>query len=450
MTVESFIERLFAQARDAGFSDCEAYYASGDQFEANVHQGSVIDYNVSTSIGLGFRGLLNGKMGYASTQALDDQAIELLVTGAKTNAALIEDEDQLILYPGDDEYPKMALYHSKLHALSASERLDMALALEKKALSLDPRVTESQQCGVVYVSGSRRIVNTRGLNVEFHDNGIGLYVDAIARDGDKVNTGFSLRFAREKDALHIDELAQKAVEEAALGLGAAPVKSGKYPVLLRRDAARSLLGAFTGIFSAEAAQKGLSLLNGREGEVIASDVITLIDDPHNPDGMSAAPFDGEGVATCRKSLIEGGRFMTLLHNLKTANKQGVKTTGNAARGSYASPIAVAPSNLYIEPGADGFSDLVKAAGSGLLITELNGLHAGANTVSGDFSLSAKGFVIENGAIARAVDQITLAGNFYQVLNDITRVGADLEFGFPGISCIGSPSLMISALSVAGN
>ncbi|MBQ9720118.1 MAG: TldD/PmbA family protein, partial [Oscillospiraceae bacterium] len=163
----------------------------------------------------------------------------------------------------------------------------------------------------------------------------------------------------------------------------------------------------------------------------------------------STPFDGEGVATRPKAVIEGGRLNTLLHNLKTAHKQGVETTANASRPGYAAPVGVAPTNFYFKPTADSLEDMLKKLGDGLLITDLQGMHAGANPITGDFSLAAKGFRVRGGERAEAVAQITIAGNFYELLKAVEAVGGDLDFLAPGASCFGSPSLLISQLSVAG-
>ena len=155
------------------------------------------------------------------------------------------------------------------------------------------------------------------------------------------------------------------------------------------------------------------------------------------------------MATRVKAVIEGGRLNTLLHNLKTARKQGVETTANAARESYASGVGVAPTNFYFAPSDTGFDDMLEQTGDGLLITDLQGMHAGANPITGDFSLAAKGFRIEGGRLTAPVNQITVAGNYYELLADIEAVGGDLDFRSPGTSCFGSPSLLVKGLSVAG-
>ena len=445
MRLDEFLNLLFQKAREAGISECEAYVSSGDSFEASVHAGELIAYNVSSTMGLGFRALVNGRMGYASTQALDEAAVEMLVKGAITSATLTETEDPQFIFAGG-ETPKMDLYNSSLDEISDAEKVKMALELEQKALAVDPRIT-TDGSSVFYAAGGRRIINSRGLDVAFRDNALGAFVSAVAREDGRAGSAYRLK-VRRGGTPDLDKLAQEASREALDFLSAGPVASGSFPVVLRAGAAIELLAAFSEAFSADEAQRGLSKLAGREGEIVAAECVTLMDDPLNPEGFAAAPFDGEGVPTRVKAVIDGGKLTTLLHNLKTAAKQGVQSTGNAARG-YASAISVAPSNFYFKPSDTPLAALMAQAEGGLLITELQGLHSGANAVSGDFSLSAKGYRIEGGKPGQPVDQITVAGNFYELLRQMQAVGSDLEFGQPGGSCYGSPSLLVGKLSVAG-
>ena len=206
------------------------------------------------------------------------------------------------------------------------------------------------------------------------------------------------------------------------------------------------MSTFSSVFTADTAQKGMSLLKGREGEVIAAECVRILDDPLRRGSFFAQSFDDEGVA-CRKTcVVENGSLLTLLHNLKTAKKQGVSSTGNASRSTVAGPMSVAPANFYIEPSSLDVNALMNMAGRAILVTDLMGMHSGANAISGDFSLGAKGFLVENGRIVRAVNQITIAGNFFGLLRSILAVGSDLEFG---AGCFASPTLLVEGLAVAG-
>lgn len=446
MELNVFIKKLFEAAKGAGFEAVEATCMSGDSFSVNVKDGQILDYSVSSSMGLGFRALVNGKMGYASTQVLDDEALELLIHGAAENAALIENEDEQFIFAGSPSYPEIAAYNSAIDQVTAAEKIDMARRLEKACVSIDPRVKACEMVEVFSMASEKRIVNSRGLDVSFRENAMGLYAGVVAQDGEEVATGGAVRFVRDPAKLDIEDAAREAVADAVAGLHADKVQSGEYKVVLHRDVAGSILSTFDSVFSADMAQKGMSLLKGREGEVIGSDVLTILDDPLNPASPAATPFDGEGVATSRLAIVENGKLNTLLHNLKTAKKQDVETTGNASKPSYASPVGVAPHSMQIKPSDLTRDDLLKMADGGVFITEVQGLHSGANQISGDFSLGARGFMIEDGKLGRPVSQITVAGNFFDLMKNVTAVANNLEFGF---SSTASPDLLIGKLAVAG-
>ncbi|MGN0802385.1 MAG: TldD/PmbA family protein [Candidatus Faecivicinus sp.] len=448
MDRKQFIDALFARAKEAGFEACEVYFAAADSFNTDVFKGEIVKYSDAGTLGLGFRGLIGGKMGYASTQILDEDAIDLLVDGAKTNAELIENDDRQFLHPGDAHYAEPVTFNPALDEISNADKIAMARELERLTLSLDPRVQQVDGCQIVSENAEVSIVNTLGLNVTRRSNMIGGYVVPAARDGEKVSSGFAYFFTLDPKRIDLAATAKEAVGRALDALDAEPVESGSMRVLLTAEAAADLLDTFAGVFSADAAQKGLSLLKGREGETVAAPCVTLLDDPHRPGSPASTPFDGEGVATRVKRVIDGGTLTTLLHNLKTAHKQGVETTANASRG-YSSTVGIAPTNFYFAPSDIPFEGMLEKLGDGLAITEIAGMHAGANAISGDFSLSAKGFRVRGGIRGESVRQITVAGNFYQLLRDIEAVGGDLKFGLPSASLFGSPSLLISSLSIAG-
>lgn len=451
MEKNAFIKLLFERAKQAGFTDCEVYISSGEEFEVNVFKGEILHYTSAASEALGFRGLYEGKMGVSSTQVYDEESADQLIENALEAAKLIENEDEQFIYEGDKEYPSVQLFSEELEKVTAAEKIELAKELEKAVFAQDERVTQTEAAEVLTMSGSCRIVNTKGLDVSARSNIAAAYVAPVLTEGGKASSAMEFKADQDFAALSAkkDEMAADAVKEALDFMHASPVPSGEYAVLLRNDAAGSMLRTFSAIFNAENAQKGLSLLKGREGDAIAAPCVTIIDDPLRDGSMASSPFDDEGVATYTKCVVEKGVLKTLLHNLKTAKKQGVKSTGNASRASCSAPVGVSPSNFYIEKGERSLEEMAAVIGEGLLITSLQGLHAGSSSVSGDFSLGAKGYRIEGGKIGAPVEQITVAGNFFKVLNEIIEVGSDLHFGRPGSVMVASPSLWIKSLSVAG-
>ena len=274
-----------------------------------------------------------------------------------------------------------------------------------------------------------------------------MYTSPIAMEEGKEEMRDGLAFRTGKDVLDIEGCAKEAADDAAAMLGASPAPSGAYRILLKNTAACDFFEAFSGIFSAEAAQKGLSPLTGREGETIAAPCVSICDDPL--DARAPRAFDDEGTPSVATTLIDKGVFTGFLHNLKTARKAGVASTSNADRPSAASPVGVAPSNFILAPGQDDCDALRLKLGKGLVITGVSGLHAGLNPISGDFSLLSSGFLVEDGKIVRPVDRITVAGNFLTLLKDIESVGSDVCVSPSGGGIIALPSLLIRELMAAG-
>ena len=446
MELELFVDSLFKKASEAGFSEYEVYYVDRESLGISVYKEEVEKYNLNNSAGLSFRGKLGDRIGYSYTEILDEDAIDMLVKKAKENVSAIENNDIHFIYEGDKEYKEISTYYEALENLAPDKLINIAINMEKEAKKYCDKVESFSGCAISYSSGKYGIINSKGLNLKNKSNLLTAYVVPIVKDGENMYDGCGYVVAKSLDEIDPAKIAKMGVDEALSKIGATSIPAGNYKVIINNEAMVSLLSTFAGIFSGDAVQKGLSLLKGKEGEIIASDIVNLVDDPHLKDGLASVAFDDEGVATVKTYLIQDGKLNTLLHNLKTANKAGVKSTGNGFKASYASPISVSPTNFYIEPGVNSLEEMTKKIDKGLIITDLAGLHSGANSITGDFSLAAKGFYIENGVKTHPVEQITVAGNFFTLLTDIEEVGNDLKFP---MSSVGSPSIMIKELSIAG-
>ena len=443
MTSSEFSALASAYALNQGCEGCETFYAGGEAFEVNANAGEIDRYSVSREAGISVRVSYRGNLGYAYTERLDEP--EKLVDRAIDNAKCIESEDN---HPMQKHcaYAIINRSPSALAKLGEQERIALAKRLEQAALEADSRIKRVVYCSVIYEAGSVHMENTQGLCADKQTDVSIVYVMPSAQQGEEVQTGFAFRMGA--DAADVEGCAREAVADALDKFGGTPVDSGMYRVLLKPYAFGDLLSAFSSMFSADEAQKGCSLLANKEGESIASSLVTLTDDPFDP----AAPraFDGEGTPCKTKAIIERGVLKTLLHNLKTAAKAGVESTGNASRASAASPVGVAPTVLRVEPGEQTFEELINTLQNGLIITELEGTHAGVDAISGDFSLKSAGFLVENGKLVRPVANITVAGNFIALLKGVVAVGNDIKYALPQIGYFASPSVLTERLSVAGN
>lgn len=453
MIYQEFKETVIGIAQEMGIADYELYYTEGDSVSVEIYQEEVKGYSVEDDLGVCFRCVVDGKVGYASTENLTEEEARSLVVRALDNAESIESEEEVFLHEKGDTYAVCPQDTSVRP--TGGELIEGALALQRKMYQADPRGADGTQAVMLYGRQKYALCNSKGLDLEDVISLARCYGMPLVSEGGEMYDGFESKKGRLQD-FDLDAVAEKAVEHAVSAIGADSVPSGKYDVVFSNKTMAALLQTYASVFSAEQAQKGMSLLKGKEGERIAAPFITIVDDPRYEENYVMRTFDGEGVATYAKNVVEDGVLVTLLHNLKTAAKAGVKSTGNASKSSYDAVVGVSPFTFYIKAegapetlGAEsrkGLEDMLASAGEGLYITELMGLHAGANPITGDFSLSAKGFMISEGRKGAPVKNFTVSGNFFTVLREIEKVGSDLEFGN---GSFGSPSVLVRDMSIGG-
>ena len=451
MTFDAFKQEIFAQAEAMGFTDYEVLFLGSSGFSVRVLEGEISEYKNTSSQGVGFRGTFNGKMGYSSSEKIDTSVIELMLKNAATNAGIIEEEETDKLYPGDDSYPEVDSYNPAINDTCVSDKIKWALEMEAYAKSLDPRVKIADFCTIVTQEGEMVMANSFGLDLGQKRNMASATLLARVEEDGNVKSAYEYWNGRDFADFDYKDLAKKAVNKALSYLGAQSMETGTYPVAFDNTTTTQIFAAFSSIFMAENAQKGFSLLGKDKIDTqIAASHITLRDDGVCDLSLGSMAFDAEGVATKQKAVIENGKLKNLLYNTKSATKDGVKSTGNASKAGLGGAIGTSCTNFYLVPSDVSFEEMISNITKGVLITELAGLHSGVNPVSGDFSISADGFLIEDGKVSRPVEQIIIAGNFYEVLKTITAVGNDLRFhSTAGEGGIGMPSVLIEALRVSG-
>jgi PmbA protein len=434
------IEKLFAHAQSKGISDVQVFLNNRNELSIEVFEGHLEKYEISDSSSMTIRGIFNGKMGTYSTEIMDDSMIETIVDAIIGSAKIIDSLDDAIIYAGDSKYEELTgLYNEALNNLDVSEKIAKVKELDAKFHAADPTVSIVE---TMYSESTRSVMlqNTKGLKLFNKVNSAMMGGQVIVKNESDQRTSFDLLISNEFVDFDTDKLSKDIVEKGVKSLGAKPIPSGSYELVFENNALGILLSAFSGVFSAEAVQKGFSLLKGKLETAIGSSKVTLVDDPFMKKSSRSRSFDDEGVATRYKELIKEGILKTYLHNLNTAKKDQVASTGNGFGG------AVSAVNLALLPGSTPKNDLIQLVKDGIFITDVQGAHAGANPVSGDFSLQASGFVIKDGVLGQPVALITVAGNFIKLLQDIEVVGNDLKTGYYGITC---PSVKVGPMAVAG-
>ena len=447
MTFNEFKELVIAECAAQGIAEYELYYQAGASTSVDTFQHSVNEFTSSYSGGVCFRCIVNGKMGYASTEALSAQQAKAVVAKAVDNAVNLEAEEAVFLGEGGQEYEPL---EDKSYALPTTEEL-IAKVLEttEKLYAADPMAVDGCQTQGIIETSEVAIYNSKGLDLRHSSSASGLIAVGVVSNGKEMSNDYQIKLGK-LDKIDTDALVKKAIDGAKEKLGGEVAPSGQYPVIFSTEAMCSLLGVYSGIFNSESAQKGLSKLAGREGEIIAAPCVTLVDDPFHCDNPEPMNFDAEGSPTHRKAIIENGVLNTLLYNLKTAAVAGKKTTGNASKAGYDSAVGIRPFTMYLQGGDMTEEALLQKAVNGVYITSLGGLHAGANPISGDFSLQSSGYMIENGVKTRYVKSFTVAGNFYDLLKNIVALADNCRLPRPmGSTTFGAPSVLVDGLSVAG-
>ena len=444
MDFQTFKQAVIAHCARKGIEEYELYYQTAESTSVSVFQHSVNEFTGSIEGGVCFRCIVGGRMGYASTEALNEEQAASIVDRAADNAATLEADEPVFLAEGGLSYAPVT---AEPYALPDTESLiAKVLDTQEKLYAADPAVTDGTETQGICERSETFIYNSKGLDLHSRNTLSGLVVGSVVTDGKEMANSYEVKLG-ELTSIDTDALAAKAAAEAKQKLGGEVAPTGQYPVVFAPSAMCSLLGVFSAIFSGENAQKGLSKLGGKEGEQIAAPTVTLVDDPFFPGSTRQRSFDAEGMPTFTKNVIEGGIFKTLLHNMKTANLAGCRTTGNASKAGYDAPVAVRPFTMYLVPGERSEEEMIAPIGKGVYITSLGGLHAGANPITGDFSLQSSGFMIEDGKKTTFVKSFTVAGNFYGLLKYITDIASNLET--PGMGAFGSPTVRVDGLSIAG-
>ena len=447
MRFDDVKDSLVAEARLLGLEEYEIYYMESSDMSAETLKDEISSFSSGVRGGVCFRCIVNGHMGSASGELLEENEMRMLVKRAMINAQNIESDDKAILYGGAESYAKVEL--PKVADIDATELKRLALEIQKQTYAESEHITDGTQSVVFTSKINTQLINSHGLNLSNSVAMNGAYVAAVIQKDGEAQDDFDWTLDIGSDNAR-REMSRNAVDMAISKVGATMVDTGKYDIIISGKKMRDLLSAYASSFSAKKAQLGMSLLKGKEGEAIAADIITLVDDPMRKECPMQTSFDGEGVATYKKNVIEKGVLNTLLYDLSTADKAGRESTGNGQRLSYSNAGGIAPYSFYIEKGADSLDKLLASVGNGLYITEFKGMHAGCNDVTGDFSIESAGYVIRDGNLCEAVCSFTVAGNFFELLKKIEALSDNVAFGIPsGFTCYGAPDVLLRNMSIAG-
>jgi PmbA protein len=393
------------------------------------------------------RAFVDGRSGYAFGTDLTDAGVVEVARSAR-EAAEVADPDEYGGLPEEfGSTPIQGLASTALNDWSTERKVELTLAVERAARER-PGVTQVENAVYSDAEGSVALANSRGFAGGYDATQAWAYASAFAGEGSDLMTGMGVGLGRDPGALDPDAIGGEAADRALALVGARQPASRRCPVVLDAFVAASFLGFIGSMLSAEAVQRGRSLFADREGDEIADPALALADDSTDPEGPASAPFDGEGSPSRGTRLIEDGRLLTFLFDVRTARRAGRATTGNASRGSYRSPPSVGTTNLVLDPGERSLEELFEAAGEGLYVTEVAGLHSGVNPVSGTFSVGASGRLIEGGEAGGPVRELTIASDLVSMLRAVRAVGAQARW-LPLGGSVKAPPILIGEMAVSG-
>ena len=423
----------------------EIYWERKKKLKIETSEEEVENLSTSTESGLSLRVLKDGKVGFSYASDLKDETLSKLVINAiqMCNAQVSDRGNRLA-----DELKKSfanSVFDKEGVGRSLEEKIEFAISLEKESKKLDKRIKSVRKSSLTESQVEVIFYNSHGVEYSYEGTFYTTMIAAVAEEGGDSSISYEFRGSRRFSELDSADIASDAVFKAVSLLNPSSIETDVMPVVLFRDSSAMILSAYARMFLGDSLVKGKTLLKDKEGESIASELLTIIDDGTLEGGFSTFPYDGEGIPQKRKEVISKGVFKGFLHSLYSATLSGSEPTGNGERSGFRSLPTSGFTNLFIEKGETSFEDLLRMHRKVFLVLELMGLHT-VDPVSGEFSLGAGGVIFEGEKPIRSVRGVTIAGNILDLWNKIVAVGSDLKF----YGNVGSPSLLVEDITVGGN
>lgn len=428
----------------------EAYALRSAETDIAVWNGDVESLAVSEVHGFGVRVIINGATGYAWAGSLLPDVVDDTLEEARDNATFGAADEFAGLVDPDDfdgfEPPDLDLWREELAAVPVADKVALALDVDRATRAADPRVRGAESAEYSDAATQAAVANSLGVEASVRRCVASVSVSALAGDRDATQTGHGFSVGRAPGDLDPEAAAHDAATRATRLLGATQPESRRLPVILDPLVSRSILGLVGAALNGEAVAKGRSMFVGREGEIVAAPMVTLVDDPTVPDAFGATTHDAEGVPVRRNELVVDGRLVGFLHNAYSARRAGRPTTAAAVRGGYKSPPGVGARALHLLPGRRSQEEIIAAIDDAFYVQSVSGLHSGTNPVSGDFSVGAEGLHVRDGAFAEPVREVTIASTLPRILLDLVEIGDDLTW-LPGSAA--GLTLVIGEMQMSG-
>lgn len=439
-TQPDVLERLaadtVARARALGAEAVEVTINAGEGLAITVRGGACETVEHERDKSLAVTIYMHGRKGTATTSDFSAPALAASVAAARRIADVAEADAYAGLAAPEflaRDIPALDLDHP--WDIDAETAIELALTCERAALAVDARLKQSDGCSVNRYRGTRAYANSHGFHAAYRGTRHGISAVMIAADDGGMQRGYWYTSSRNPIGLEsATAVGSQAAARTIAKLGARKIATTTLPVIFEARLAAGLLGHLVSAISGGAQYRRASFLLDALDTQVLPDFITLDEEPHQPGALGSSPFDDDGVATQAKTVVAAGRLATYLLGAYSARRLGRTPTGNAG-GVH---------NLQVSHGPRDLDAIVADCPRGLLVTDLMGF--GINGVTGDYSRGASGFLLDGGAIAHAVEEITIAGNLKSLLLDIREVGCDVDRR----GAIHSGSIMVGSMAVAGS
>ncbi len=436
-------QNLVSQAIKAGADAADAVYVCDASTEVQVRLGALEDVARSEGEDIGLRVFVGQRSATISSSNMNPAILAGLVTRAIDMAKEAPEDQYAGLAPQD------RLLKGDLPDLDADDGKDpdpaalRAAALEcEDAARAIPGVTNSEGAGASAGRSMFALATSHGFAGVKSASGYGISASVLAGEGDAKERDYDWRSARHlADLDRAAAVGKRAGERAVARVNPGTVKSGQVPLIFDPRIGSSFVGHLLGAISGSAIARKTSFLLDANGKQLFDSSISIIDDPHRKRGLGSKAFDGEGLPTARRSIIDKGVLTGWLMESASARQLGLEPTGHASRGVSGAP-GVSTSNLHLEGGTVTPAELMADIKHGIYIHELAG--QGVNPVTGDYSRGAAGFLVIDGEIAGPVSEFTIAGNLKDMFAAMIAAN-DLEF----IRSNNVPTLRIDGMMVAG-
>lgn len=431
-----------------GVGEAEAFAINAKKLIIRSALGRLESIEFTEVTGLGVRVLRDGSFGHAFMTGLGLDGAKDVVIKAAANARLAEPDAANALPEPGSFMPLEGIFTEDIAGTATDTKVEALLEMEKKAVSADKRIIGAETALYEDSDEAVAIASTKGTMADYRNNGCFSYMSLMAKDNGETEAGTGFAVSRTYRGLDFNAIAKEAIAVSTGMLGAKKIKSQKVTAVLSQMVAAEFIAIAAGAASAEAIYKKRSVFVGKMGAKVAAPALSAVDDGRMPEALGSAPCDSEGVPTQHTPVITEGVLTSLLYDTKAAMRDGTKSTGNGFRFSYSSGPQISPTNFVVLPGSDSLEEILAGISNGVFIQESQGFHSGVNPISGEFSVGASGWLIENGIKTRPFREVTIAGDIISLLQGVQAISNDLRF-IPMAGNIGAPALCISGLVVSG-